>query len=73
MSLQRSSTDLVIAPAQVWAGLTAEAQAAAIQLLARLASNLVSPQPDPIHPEISPCFHRTVPPRSAPSISTAKP
>jgi hypothetical protein len=73
MSLKRSSTDLVVAPAQVWAGLTAEARAAAIQLLARLASNLVSPQPDPIHPEIFPCFHRTDPPRSAPSISTAEP
>jgi hypothetical protein len=73
MSLKRSSTDLVVAPAQVWAGLTAEAQAAAIQLLARLASNLVSPQTDPTHPEISPCFHCTDPPRSAPSISTAKP
>ncbi len=73
MSLQRSSTDLVVAPAQVWAGLTAEAQAAAIPLLARLASNLVAPQPDPIHPEIFPCFHRIDPPRSAPSISTAEP
>jgi hypothetical protein len=73
MSLQRSSTDLVVAPAQVWAGLTAEARAAAIQLLARLASNLVAPQPDPTHPEIYPCFHRSDPPRSAPSISTAKP
>jgi hypothetical protein len=73
MSLQRSSTDLVVAPAQVWAGLTTEARAAAIQLLARLASNLVSPQPDPIHAETSQCFYRTDPPRSAPSISTAKP
>jgi hypothetical protein len=73
MSQQRSSADLVVAPAQVWAGLTAEARAAAIQLLARLASNLVAPQPDPIHPEISPCFRQSDPPRSVPSISTAKP
>jgi hypothetical protein len=73
MSLQRSSTDLVVAPAQVWAGLTSEAQAAAIQLLARLASDLLAQRPDPNHPEISPCFRRPDPPRSAPSISTAKP
>jgi hypothetical protein len=73
MSLQRSSTDLVVAPAQVWAGLTAEAQSAAIRLLARLASDLIAQQPDPNHPEISPCSSRPVPPRSAPSISTAKP
>ena len=73
MSLQRSSTDLVVAPAQVWAGLTAEAQSAAIQLLARLASDLIAQQPDPNHPEISPCSSRPVPQRSAPSISTAKP
>ncbi len=73
MSLQRPSTDLVVAPSQVWAGLTAEAQAAAIELLARLASNLVAPQSDPMHPETSTCFHRTDPPRSAPSISTARP
>ena len=73
MRLQRPSTDLVVAPAQVWAGLTAEAQAGAIQLMARLASNLVAQQPDSTHPEISPCLHGSVPPRSAPSISTAKP
>lgn len=46
MRLQRPSVDLVVAPAQVWAGLTAEAQAAAIQLRARLASNLVAQQSD---------------------------
>jgi hypothetical protein len=73
MSPQRSSTDLVVAPAQVWAGLTSEAQAAAIQLLARLASDLLAQQPDPNRPEISPCFRRPAPPRFAPSISTAKP
>jgi hypothetical protein len=73
MRLQRSSSDLIVAPAQVWAGLTAEAQAAAIQLPARLASDLVDQQPDSNHPEISPCSRRSAPPRSAPSISTAKP
>jgi hypothetical protein len=73
MKLQRSSTDPIVAPAQVWAGLTAETRAAAIQFLARLASNLVTRHYDSTHPEISPCRHRSVPPRSAPSISTAKP
>jgi hypothetical protein len=72
MTLRRLSTDLIVAPAQVWAGLTAEARAATIQLLARLASNLVAQQPEPTHPEISPCFHRSAPQRSAPSISTAR-
>ncbi len=41
MKLQRSSADPVVAPAQVWEGLTLEAQAGAIQLMAHLASNLV--------------------------------
>ena len=73
MRLQRSSTDLVVAPAQVWAGLTPEAQARAIQLLARLASHRVAQLPDSNPPEIAPCFPDSVPPRSAPSISTAQP
>jgi hypothetical protein len=73
MRLQRPSTDLIVAPAQVWDGLTAEAQAAAIQLLARLASNLVAQQSDSTPQEVSSCFHNSVPPRSAPSISTARP
>jgi hypothetical protein len=73
MKLQRPSTHLIVAPSQVWDGLTAEAQAAAIQLLARLASNLVAPQSDSIQQEISSCFHNSVPPRFAPSISTATP
>jgi hypothetical protein len=72
MKRKRSSTDLIVAPAQVWAGLTAEDQAGAIQLLARPASNLVAPQSDSTHPEISPCFHRSAPQRSALSISTAQ-
>jgi hypothetical protein len=73
MKLQRPSTHLIVAPSQVWDGLTAKAQAAAIQLLARLASNLVAPQSDSTQQEVSSCFHDSVPPRSAPSISTATP
>ena len=73
MKLQRSSTDPIVAPAQVWAGLTAETRAAAIQFLARLASNLVIQGSDSAHKEITPCLHDSVTPRSAPSISTAKP
>jgi hypothetical protein len=73
MKLQRPSTDLVVQPAQVWAGLTAEARACAIQLLARLASHRVALQPDSTHPEISPCLYGSAPPRSAPRISIAEP
>jgi hypothetical protein len=73
MKPQRPSTHLVVAPSQVWDGLTAQAQAAAIQLLARLASNLAAPQSDSTQQEVSSCFHESVPPRSAPSISTARP
>jgi hypothetical protein len=73
MKLQRSPTDPIVAPAQVWAGLTAETRATAIQFLARLASNLVTHQHGSAFPEVSSCSHRSVPPKSAPSISTAKP
>jgi hypothetical protein len=73
MRLQRSSTDPVVAPAQVWVGLTSEAQAGAIQLMARLASDLVIQGSDSTHKEIAPCLHDSVTPRSAPSISTATP
>jgi hypothetical protein len=73
MRLQRSSTDPVVAPAQVWVGLTSEAQAGAIQLMARLASHLLIQGSDPIHKEIAPCLHDSVTPRSAPSISTVTP
>jgi hypothetical protein len=73
MRQQRCSIDLVVAPAQVWAGLTAQTQAVTIQLLARLASNLVSQGFDSTYKEISPCLHDSVTPRSAPSISTARP
>ena len=72
MSLQRPSTQLIVAPSQVWDGLATEAQAAAIQLLARLASNLVAQQSDSTQQEVSSCFHNTVLPRSGLSISTAR-
>ena len=71
MRLQRLSTDPVVAPAQVWGGLTTEAQTGAIRLMARLASNLVIQGSDSAHKEITPCLHDSVTPRSAPTISTA--
>jgi len=73
MRVQKPLFDLVVAPAQVWAGLTTETQAAAIQLLARLASDLVAQGFDSPHKERLRCLHDSVTPRSAPSISTAKP
>jgi hypothetical protein len=72
MRLKTLATDSV-APAQVWDGLTTEAQAGAIRLMALLASNLVLQGFDSSHREIAPCLHDTVPPRSGPSISTATP
>jgi hypothetical protein len=71
MKLQMSATDPVVTPAQVWDGLTTEAQASAIHLMALLASNLVLQGFDSAHTEIAPCLHNTVPPRSVPSTSTA--
>ena len=73
MRLQKPSTDLVVTPAQVWAGLTAEAQAGAIRLMAHLASNLVAQHPESTHHGDLTMPSRLAPPRSAPSISTAKP
>jgi hypothetical protein len=72
MRSQTLTTDSV-APAQVWEGLTAEAQASAIRLMALLASNLVLQGFDSTQREIAACLHDTVPPRSGPSISTATP
>jgi hypothetical protein len=72
MRLQRQSTDPLVTPTQVWAGLAAEVQARAIQLMAHLASNLITQPFDSTPPEITPCLHNSVPPRSAPTISTAK-
>jgi hypothetical protein len=63
----------VIEPAQVWDGLTAEAQAGAIRLMANLASHLVAQHPESTSQELAPCHHDSPPPRSGPSISIAKP
>jgi hypothetical protein len=73
MSVHRSSSNLMVVPAQVWSGLTIEAQAGAIQLMARLASNLVIQESQPVHTEITPCLHSLLPTRSDLSISTATP
>ena len=73
MSCQKPFPIPVIVPAQVWDGLTTEAQAGAIQLMARLASNLVTQGSSSPHTEIAPCLHDSVTPRSDPSISTATP
>ena len=63
----------VIEPAQVWDGLTAEAQAGAIRLMADLASHLVAQHQESTHQEPAPCHHDSPLPRSEPSISIAKP
>ena len=63
----------VIEPAQVWGGLTAEAQAGAIRLMANLASHLVAQSQESTRQEFAPCRHVSPPSRSGPSISIAKP
>jgi hypothetical protein len=63
----------VVEPAQVWDGLTAEAQAGAIRLMANLASNLVTQHQESTPQEFAPCHHDSPPSRSGPSISIAKP
>jgi hypothetical protein len=63
----------VIEPAQVWDGLTAEAQAGAIRLMANLASHLVAQHQESTQKEFSPCRHDSPPSRSGPSISIDKP
>jgi hypothetical protein len=63
----------VIAPAQVWGGLTADARAGAIRLMANMASNLVTRHQESTQREFAPCHHDSSPPRSGPSISIAKP
>ena len=62
-----------IAPAQVWDGLAADAQAGAIRLMANLASHLLARHHESNHQESAPCRHDPLPSRSAPTISTAKP
>ena len=63
----------LIAPAQVWGGLTADARAGAIRLMANLASHLVAQHQESTQREFAPCRHHSSPSRSGPSISIAKP
>jgi hypothetical protein len=62
----------LIAPAQVWDGLTADAQAGAIRLMANLASNLLATHQELPQKESVSCRHDSHPRKSGPSISTAK-
>jgi hypothetical protein len=73
MNCQKPFPVPVIEPAQVWDGLTAEAQAGAIRLMANLASNLVAQHSESTQQEFAPCHHDSSPRRSAPSISIATP
>jgi len=73
MSYQKLLPVPEIAPAQVWDGLAADAQAGAIRLMANLASHLLARHQESTHQEPAPCHHDPLPSRSAPSISTAKP
>ena len=63
----------VIEPAHVWGGLTAEAQAGAIRLMANLASHLVAQYPQSTRQEFASCRHDSPPSRSGPNISIATP
>jgi hypothetical protein len=73
MSVQVTPDELSTSPTQVWPGLTAECQACVIQLLARLASNLVAQQPVPTPPEVLPWRHGPTPRRSDPNTATDSP
>jgi hypothetical protein len=73
MNSQKPLPVPLIAPAQVWDGLTANAQAGAIRLMANLASHLVSQHQESTQTEFSSCHHDSLPRKSAPSISIAKP
>ncbi len=73
MSYQKPLPVPEIAPAQVWDGLAADAQAGAIRLMANLASHLLAQHPEATHQEPAPCHHDPLPSRSDPSISTARP
>ncbi len=63
----------VIEPAQVWGGLTADAQAGAIRLMANLASHLIAHHQESTQKEFSLCRPDSLPSKSGPSISIAKP
>ena len=73
MSERFTSDGLPIAPAQVWSGLTTESRACVIELLAHLASNLLTHQLVPTSAEDSPWRHDPTPPRSDPTTATASP
>ena len=73
MSSQNPFPAPVIELAQVWDGLTAEAQAGAIRLMANLASHLVTQHQGSTRQEFAPCRHDSPPSRSGPNISIAKP
>ncbi len=63
----------LIAPSQVWDGLTADARAGAIRLMANLASNLIAHHQESTQTEFTSCHHDSLPRKSGPSISIAKP
>ena len=73
MSFQKPFPVTEVAPAHVWAGLAAEAQAGAIRLMANLASHLLAQHQESTHQEPAPCHHDSPLPRSEPSSSIAKP
>jgi hypothetical protein len=73
MNEQKPFPAPIVEPAQVWDGLTAEAQAGVIRLMANLASHLVAQHQESTQTEFSPCRHDSLPSRSGPSISIAKP
>jgi hypothetical protein len=73
MNGQKPFPVLLIAPSQVWDGLTADARAGAIRLMANLASNLVAQHQESTQTEFTTCHHDSLPRKSGPSISIAKP
>ena len=73
MNDQKPVSVTLIAPAQVWGGLTADDRAGAIRLMANLASNLVARHQESTQTESVSCRHDSPPRRSGPSISIAKP
>jgi hypothetical protein len=73
MNSQKPFPVPLIAPSQVWGGLTANAQAGAIRLMANLASNLVSQHQESTQTEFASCHHDSHLRKSEPSISIAKP
>jgi hypothetical protein len=73
MNAQDSFPAPLIEPAQVGDGLTAEAQAGAIRMMANLASHLFAQDQPTTRPEFAPCRHDSHPSRSGPSTSIAKP